>query len=50
MPVTNLEFALDGCGRSKVPYKGIDPDLERSWKGRLIMEINCLALFAASVN
>ncbi len=38
------------CGRTKAPYKGIKADFERSWKERLIMKINRLDLFAASVH
>ncbi len=38
------------CGRTKAPYKGMKADFERSWKERLIMKINRLALFAASVH
>ncbi len=38
------------CGRTKAPYKEMKVDFERSWKERLIMEINRLALFAASVH
>ncbi len=37
-------------GRTKASYKGMEGDFERLWKERLIMEINRLALFAASVN
>ncbi len=32
------------CGRTKAPYKGMKADLERSWKERLIMKINRLAI------
>ncbi len=38
------------CGRTKAPYKGMIADFERSWKERLIMKINRLALFAAAVH
>ncbi len=38
------------CGRTKAPYKGMKADFERSWKERLIMKINRLALFAAAVH
>ncbi len=35
------------CGRTKVPYRGMKADFERSWKERLIMTI---MIFAASVH
>ncbi len=38
------------CERTNAPYKGMKVDFERSWKERLIMNINRLALFAASVH
>ncbi len=38
------------CGRTKAPYKEMKTDFERSWKGCLIIKINGLALFAASVH
>ncbi len=38
------------CGRIKASYKGMKADFKRSSKERLIMKINRLALFAASVH
>ncbi len=38
------------CGRTKASYKEMKADFERSWKERLIVKINGLALFAASVH
>ncbi len=38
------------CERTKALYKGMKTDFERPWKERLIMKINRLALFAASVH
>ncbi len=38
------------CGRTKAPYIGMKADFERSWKERLIMKINRLALFAVAVH
>ncbi len=38
------------CGRTKAPYKWMKADFERSWKERVIMKINRLALFAAAVH
>ncbi len=39
-----------GCGCTKAPYDGMLLNFEGSWKERLIMKINRLALFAASVH
>ncbi len=36
--------------RTEAPYKKIKADFGRSWKERLTMKINRLALFAASVH
>ncbi len=38
------------CGRTKASYKEMKADFEISWKERLIVKINGLALFAASVH
>ncbi len=38
------------CGRTKASYKGMKAKFESSWKERLIMKTNRLALFAASVH
>ncbi len=38
------------CERTKAPYNGMKADFERSWKERLTMKINRLALFAASAH
>ncbi len=38
------------CGRTNASYKGMKANFKRSWKERLIMKINRLALFAVSVH
>ncbi len=43
-------LAFEVRTRIKAPYKGMKADFERSWKEHLIMKINRLALFAASIH
>ncbi len=48
--IEKADIPYSRCGRTKAPYKGMKVDFERSWKERLIMKINRLALFASSVH